>query len=145
MPNPTIPTQRRTVDFNPVCYQYNNTGAASDKISNILRAAATAIDSNSDSGGILVDIPSLYPHDRSPWVYVAVSRTFIYSQRLVTTDDLQKEVPRSFEQLGQELLDCSASPDASNEGLMGFYIAAIGGRLGPLPTELRGRNKVFIL
>ncbi|KAI3390475.1 hypothetical protein diail_9562, partial [Diaporthe ilicicola] len=104
---------------------------------------ASAIDSNSDNNSILVVVPSGYPHDRSPWVYVAYNYTFVYSQRLIPIDDLQDEVPRGFEQLRQEILGYSSSSglDASNEGLMGFYIVTIGDRLGPKPAELQERNK----
>lgn len=41
----------------PLYYQYDNTGAASDNLANMLRARATSIDSNTDSSGILVVIP----------------------------------------------------------------------------------------
>lgn len=129
----------------PPFYKYDDLGAASDKMSDILRARVTAIHKSSESGGILVAVPCIYPHDRSPWVYVAYSHTFVYSQRLITTDDFEKEAPRAFEQLRQEILECSSSPDELDEGLMGFYIINIWGQDGPKPAELKDRSKVFIL
>ena len=128
----------------PPEYEYNNTGTASDKMSEILRARATAIHSSSDSSGIVVVVPSGYPHDRSPWVYVAYSHIFVYAQRLIPTDDFEKEAPQGFEQLRQEILDCSFGLDSPNEGLMGFYIVTTGGREGLLPAELLERRKVLI-
>lgn len=128
----------------PPRYLYDNTGAASEKMSDILRARLTAIDGSSDSSGILAVVPSLYPHDRSPWVYVAYSHTFIYSQRLIPVCDLEKEAPRGFEQLRREILGCSSSPGTSEEGSMGFYVVVIGGRDGPLPAEFVERRKVLM-
>lgn len=127
----------------PPYYQYDTTGAASDDFSNILRARATSIDSNNDSSGILVVVPSGYPHNRSPWVYVAYSYTFIYSQRLNPANDLKDEVPRGFEQLREEILGFSSRMDDANEGLIGFYIVLIADRMGPKPAELQERQKVL--
>lgn len=110
----------------------------------ILRARTTTIDNGIGRSGILVAVPSAYPHDRSPWVHVAYSHTFVYSQRLIPTHDIRKKPPRGFEQLRQEILDCSSSPDASNEGLLGFHIVTTGGRSGPLPEELLEHRKVVI-
>lgn len=126
-------------------YKYDNTRVASEIMTDILRARATAVHKSSDVGGILVGVPCIYPHDRSPWAYVAYSHTFVYSQRLITTDEFGKQAPRGFEELRQEILECSSSPDESDEGLMGFYIINIWGRDGPEPVELKERNKVCIL
>lgn len=63
---------------NPPEYEYNNTGAASDMMSNILRTWVTATLSSSHNSGILVVVPVLYTHDRSPWVYVACRHIFVY-------------------------------------------------------------------
>lgn len=60
------------------------------------------MDSTIDSSGILVVNPAAYPHDRSHWVYVEYSYTFVHSQWLNPADDLQLEVPRGLEQLRQE-------------------------------------------
>jgi hypothetical protein len=132
----------------PPRYHYDDTGAASDKTSDVLRSRATAIqnDSVGDNSGIFVIVPSVYPHDRSPWVYVAYNHTFVYSQRLIPTEDFGKEAPPAFEQLRQEILDCTStgSRDEADEGLMGFYIVATGNRSGPIPAELLERRQVLI-
>lgn len=126
----------------PPYYQFDNDGVASHDMSNILRSRVTAIGSNDDSSGILVIVPSVYSHCRSPWVYVAYSYAFIYSQRLITAESLPKEVPRGFEELRQEVLGYSSSPNQGDEGQMGLYIVCTYDRQTPLPAELQQRGRV---
>lgn len=126
----------------PPYYQFDNDGVASHDMSNILRSRMTAIGSNDDSNGILVIVPSVYCHCRSPWVYVAYSYAFIYSQRLITAESLPKQVPRGFEELRQEVLGYSSSPNQGDEGRMGLYIVCTFDRQTPLPAEIQQRGRV---
>lgn len=129
----------------PPQYQYDDRGAASDKASEILRARAAALGGGSDTGNILVVLPFVEPHEQSPWVYVAYSYAFVYSQLLITTSSLPDRVPGGFEELRQEILEwCNVDPDAGDQGTMGFYIVATDKCSRPLPVELKNKYKVCL-
>lgn len=130
----------------PPQYQYDDRGAASDPASEILRARAAVLGGGSDSGNILVVLPLVEPHEQSPWVYVAYSYAFIYSQLLITTGSLPDRVPRGFEELRQEILErCPLAPDAGEQGTMGFYIVATDNCPRPLPLELKDKYRVCLV
>ncbi|POS78542.1 hypothetical protein DHEL01_v203074 [Diaporthe helianthi] len=101
----------------------------------------TVINGKCDDSNILVLVASGYPHNRSPWVYVAYN--FIYSQRLIPAYGLQNEVSQGFGKLRQEILACNSGYDA-DEGLVGFYIVIIANRSGPQPAELQEGDKAPI-
>lgn len=126
----------------PPYHQFDDNGVASHVMSNILRSRVTAIGSDGDSNGILVVVPAVYCHNRSPWVYVAYSHVFVYSQRHITADSLPEQVPRGFEELRQEILGYSSSPNQGDEGQMGLYIVFTFDRQIPLPAELQQRGRV---
>lgn len=129
----------------PPQYQYDGRGAASDKASEILRARAAALGGGSDTGNILVVLPFVEPHEQSPWVYVAYSYAFVYSQLLITTSSLPDRVPGGFEELRQEILElCTLTPDAGDQGTMGFYIVATDNCSRPLPMELKNKYSVCL-
>lgn len=127
----------------PPQYMHDDSGATLDKASEILRARAAALGGDADSSRILVVLPYVEPHEQSPWVYVAYSYVFVYSQLLITTDSLPDKVPRGFEELRQDILEECASPlDPKDEGQMGFYITRTESRPSPVPAELHERYEV---
>lgn len=135
--------QGTNIGRDPPYYRYDNSGAASDKASELLRARAAALGGDGDTSRILIVLPYVEPHERSPWVYVAYSYVFVYSQLLITADSLPDKVPRGFEELRQDILEESGSLlDSGDEGQMGFYIVRTDCRLSPTPAELHERYEV---
>lgn len=128
----------------PPQYQFDDTGAASNKASNILRQRAATLGGDSQgSSGILVVLPFFRPHDESPWAYVAYSHAFVYSQLHITADSLPERVPRGFEELRQEMWNVwSSGSNVRDEFLMGFYIVRTDDQSCPMPAELKKHYNV---
>lgn len=129
----------------PPIYKYDDEGNATDEVSELLRAQAKGAASNSDADSlkrILLVIPSVEGHDYSPWAYIAYSYAQVYAHRHVTPQDPSEQIPQGFEELRQDILNYSSSPDYEHEGLIGLFIVITEGRVGQTPSELRQRYQV---
>lgn len=106
----------------PPHYQFDDRGAPSDKASDILRRRMVALGGDAkDSRDVLVVLP-FDNFQTSSWVYVTYSYAFVHSQLHMTAAVLEERVPRGFEELRQEILECSPDSNLQDDGLMGFYI-----------------------
>jgi hypothetical protein len=86
-------------------------------------------------------MPSVEGHNRS-WVYIAYSYAQVYAHRQITPQDPPEQIPQGFEELRQDILKYSASPDDENDGLLGLFIVFTECRPGLTPPELLERYQV---
>lgn len=108
----------------PPQYPFDDRGAPSDKVSNILRKRLLALGGDAqDSSDILVVVPFV-KSQKSSWVFVAYSYALVHAYLPITTAILPEPVPRGFESLRQEMLEYASGPVLldDSEGQMGFYI-----------------------
>lgn len=131
----------------PPQYRYNNRGSAHDHASVYLRFSAGTVADTScfDFKNILVVLPFVEPHEQSPWVYVAYSYRFVYSQLHITPDSPPEPMPTGFEELRRDILyHCALPADSTDQGEMGFFIVRTDNRSGPLPAEIKERREVCL-
>lgn len=127
----------------PPLYKYDDEGNATDEISEVLRARTEAFAGKSSSlTTVLLVMPSVEGHDHSSWAYVAYSYAHIYAQRHITPQDPSEQMPQGFEDLRQDVLGYSSSPEEHDEGLMGLFVVLTEGRVGSIPPELLERDQV---